>query len=213
MVIAAANRVAVSIDPLHRRVYELRFRATSGWRPDGFVLPCSSSPRSAAWAGEDVAELRAHPGMVTLRRVLWEVEQQALDEAADGDLEAAAHHAFARYLASARRRRERSSVGALVKEHSGSLVVASVLGAVTANWGGLLGFGAGVALGEAPGVALERPSVQAGADQPRVADCLPGARRPGGVDLADTESTAGGQPLRRAGRHTACTREAQNATG
>jgi hypothetical protein len=24
---------------------------------------------------EDVAELRAHPGMVTLRRVLWEIER------------------------------------------------------------------------------------------------------------------------------------------
>jgi hypothetical protein len=153
LVIAAANRVAVSQDPLHRRVYVSRYRAESGWRPDGFALPVVV-PTLGRLGWKDVAELRAHPGMVTLRRVLWEVEQQAVEEAQGGDLEAAARHAFTRYLASAAAP-QRSKVAGIVREHAASLVVAGVIGAVTVNWGGLLGFGTGVALGEAPGLALD----------------------------------------------------------
>ncbi|WP_395695589.1 hypothetical protein [Nocardioides sp.] len=85
---------------------------------------------------------------MAFREVLREVEQQALDEAAGGDLEAAAHHAFERYLASVATT-AKTTVRDLAKTHLRGLLVGSVVGAITLDWVGPVGFAGAVALGQA----------------------------------------------------------------
>jgi hypothetical protein len=153
LVLAAASGVAVMQDPLHRRVYESRFRLESGWRPDGFVLPVVV-PTVTGLHWQDVADLRGHRAMSAFRQVLREVEFQALEEAAGGDLEAAAHHAFERYLASASVS-GKNGVGAAMRTHMAGLLVGGLTGAVTMDWVGPVGFASAVALGQAPAMATD----------------------------------------------------------
>jgi hypothetical protein len=148
LALSATNGFAVTQDPLHRRVYESRFRLESGWRPDGFVLPVVV-PSVADLGWQEVADLRRHPGMAAFREVLREVEQQALAEAAGGDLEAAAHHAFERYTAGAVVA-GKNGVRGLVKTHLAGLLIGGITGAVTMDWVGPVGFAGAVALGQAP---------------------------------------------------------------
>ncbi|WP_457112074.1 hypothetical protein [Marmoricola sp. URHA0025 HA25] len=106
-------------------------------------------PTVADLGWQDVADLRRHPGMAAFREVLRDVEQQALDEAAGGDLEAAAHHAFERYIVSGAVIGKKR-VGGLVKTHLAGLFIGGITGAVTIDWVGPVGFAGAVALGQAP---------------------------------------------------------------
>jgi hypothetical protein len=59
-------------------------------------------PAVANLEWEQVVEVRAHRSIDRFRKVLNEVEAQALQESsATGDVEAATHHAYESYLASA----------------------------------------------------------------------------------------------------------------
>ncbi len=92
--------ISVSVDPLHAQVLTQRFRDDNSWRLRGFAVPILF-PDVRNWPWESVAELRRDKNMARFRAILREVEQEAIEEALDGDIENAAQRAYRRHLAEA----------------------------------------------------------------------------------------------------------------
>lgn len=151
LVVGAFSGLAISQDPLHRAVYESRYRLDSSWKPDGFVLPIVL-PSVSGLSWQDIASLREHRGMIAFRRTLDEVEAEALREASDGDLESAAHHAFERFVAS-EAVAGKNSLSTLAKTHTAGLLFGGLTGALTLDWVGSIGFAGAVVVGQVPGFA------------------------------------------------------------
>jgi hypothetical protein len=93
---AAAARVAVTLDPLHQQVAAQRFN-DDGWGLSGYAVPLLFP-----WVGnlpwEAIVELRRDKSLARFRAELREVEEEAIAEAASGDIRAAAEHAYRRHL-------------------------------------------------------------------------------------------------------------------
>lgn len=141
---AAEHGVGVSVDLLHHQVVAQRFRDNEGWKMRGFAVPILF-PKIEEWPWDGIASLRRDPGMVRLRRVLREVEDEAAAESAAGDIEAAAHHAYERHLAAASGTVD--SLGTVVGKTSASIVISAGTGAATLPLPSLEGFAIGTVVG------------------------------------------------------------------
>lgn len=100
LVLAVAAGAAVTIDRLHGQVVAQRFNDDGGWKLRGYAVPILF-PHVGDLPWTTIADLRREREMVRFRAVLREVETEAMAEAANGDIEAAAHHAYERHLAAA----------------------------------------------------------------------------------------------------------------
>lgn len=95
--LAAAAGFDITVDPFHQRVVDQRFSDEAGWNVRGYTVPILF-PKVSDKPWEVVAEVHRDRSMASFRAVLREVEAEALAEAAGGDIEAAAHHAYERHL-------------------------------------------------------------------------------------------------------------------
>jgi hypothetical protein len=100
LVLAVAAGAAVTIDRIHGQVVAQRFNDDDGWRLRGYAVPILF-PHVGDLPWTAIADLRRKREMARFRAVLREVETEAMAEAANGDIEAAAHHAYERHLAAA----------------------------------------------------------------------------------------------------------------
>lgn len=152
MAVAALTNTSVMPDPLHGKVLEARFRDAS-WSAGGFALPIVL-PAVVNLDWSDVAEIRRHKALRRFRAVLREVEAQALDDvSSEGDLEAATHRAYGRYLAGAGG--DLPSALGVAGRTLGGFVIGGMLGMATAGWTGLGGVAAGAAVGSGPGMVAD----------------------------------------------------------
>lgn len=87
--------LTVAIDAFHQRVVAQRFRDETGWVLRGFAVPVLF-PDVGEWTWEAIADLRRGRKMASFRKMLKEVEAEALANAVGGDLERAAHRAYER---------------------------------------------------------------------------------------------------------------------
>jgi hypothetical protein len=153
LAVAAENKMAISMDPLHAEVIAQRFNDERGWAMKGFAVPILF-PEVGEWPWEAVAELRRDPNMIRFRAILREVEQEAAAEAAaGGDLETAAHRAYRRHLASAQEAVD--SIGAVAHTTLRGFVIGAIIGFATVGIVGPLGVVAGAAAGAVPGVVVD----------------------------------------------------------
>jgi hypothetical protein len=97
----AAPTLSGSFDALHTQVIAQRLARDSGWRLEGFTAPILL-PRVGELSWAAVADLRRDRHVSRLREVLREIEADGLEEALAGDVEAAAHHAYERFLSKGR---------------------------------------------------------------------------------------------------------------
>ena len=95
---ASAAGFAATLDPLHQQVAAQRFNDDDGWKLSGYAVPLLFP-----WVGElpweAIVELRRDKSMARFRSELREVEEEAMAEAALGDVRAAAEHAYRQHLA------------------------------------------------------------------------------------------------------------------
>jgi hypothetical protein len=124
LVLAAIAGVSVTTDRLHAQVVAQRFNDQQEWNLQGYAIPLLFPQ-----AGE----------------LPWEVEEEATAEAAEGDVKAAAVHAYMRHLADASGRLE--GVGSSVRRTGIGIIVSGAVGAATlpipAPWGIVVGTAAG----------------------------------------------------------------------
>jgi hypothetical protein len=85
---------------------------------------------------EVVAEVHRDRSMASFRAVLREVEAEALAEAAGGDIEAAAHHAYERHL---ERAAHVEGIKVPIEHTAGGLLISAATGAATLPLAGLGG--------------------------------------------------------------------------
>ena len=152
LVIAAAEGVAVSIDPLHAQVAAQRFRDGDAWKLTGYAVPILF-PHVGDLPWETIADLRRDRAMARFRAVLREVEQEAAAEAVNGDIEAAAQHAYRRYLAGYPE--TLPSVGDVAHRNLTGFVIGGVTGFAVCGITGPLGILASSALGSAVSTILD----------------------------------------------------------
>lgn len=100
-----------------------------------------------------VADLRREREIARFRAVLWEVEEEATAEAASGDTEAAAHHAYERHLATAVGKLE--GIAGPVRRVVAGFVIGGSAGFATTGIAGPGGILAGAALGTAPPAIID----------------------------------------------------------
>jgi hypothetical protein len=93
--------------------------------------------------------------MVRFRAVLKEVEDEALAEAAGGDIEAAAHHAYERHL---ERTIPAEGISVPVRQTAGGLLISATAGVATSPIAGIGGIIASALLGTAIGGVLDARS-------------------------------------------------------
>jgi hypothetical protein len=145
LVVGAADGIAVSLDALHSQVAAQRFRDGS-WQSRGFTVPILF-PNVGHLPWEAIADLRRDKNMTRFRAVLREVEEEAAEEAAAGDLEEAAQHAYERHLAGYPE--TLPSIGMIAHRTLTGFVIGSVAGNAVSGIIGPLGIPAGAALGAA----------------------------------------------------------------
>lgn len=119
---AAQYGLAVSVDSLHIQVVAQRFEDDDNWKLRGFAVSVLF-PQIGERSWEAIADLRRDPHMVRLRGILREVEEEAAAESTTGDLEAAAHHVYERYLAAASGTVD--SLGAVVRKTGASILISA----------------------------------------------------------------------------------------
>jgi hypothetical protein len=144
-VVGAADGIAVSLDPLHSQVAAQRFRDGS-WKPRGFTVPILF-PNVGDLPWEAIADLRRDKNMTRFRAVLREVEEEATEEAAAGDLEDAAQHVYERHLAGYPE--TLPNPGYIAHRTLTGFVVGSIAGNAVSGIIGPLGIPAGATLGAA----------------------------------------------------------------
>jgi hypothetical protein len=145
LVLAATAGISATTDRLHSQVVAQRFNDQQGWNLQGYAIPLLF-PHVGELPWEAIADLRRDRNMARFRAVLREVEEEATAEAAKGDVEAAAIHAYMRHLADASSRLE--GVSSSVRRTAIGIVVSGAIGAATlpipAPWGIVVGTAAGV---------------------------------------------------------------------
>jgi hypothetical protein len=149
---AASEGVVVTLDSVHTQVVAQRFRDEEGWRLRGYVVPIVI-PQAGDLPWQKIADLRHDKNMARFRAVLREVEEEASTEAAGGDVEAAAHHAYERHLADATGRLE--GLGGPAKRTATGFVVGATAGLATSGITGPTGILASAVLGTVPGAILD----------------------------------------------------------
>jgi hypothetical protein len=100
LAMATAAGCTVTTDGLHAQVVAQRFGEGAGWKLRGYSIPFLF-PQIGDWSWQEIGELRGDRNMARFRAMLKEIEQEAAAEAGDGDLEAAARHAYERHSAAA----------------------------------------------------------------------------------------------------------------
>jgi hypothetical protein len=128
LAVAADNGLAAAVDPFHMQVVAQRFNDEAGWRLRGYSVPVLY-PQVGDLPWEVIADLRREPNIARFRAVLQEVEEETEAEAATGDVEAAAHHAYERHLADASGRLE--GIGTIVRKAPARIVVSGAIGTAT----------------------------------------------------------------------------------
>jgi hypothetical protein len=160
MAVAADQKMAISMDPLHAQVPAQRFNDERGWAMSGFAVPVLF-PEVSRWPWEAVAKLRRDQNMIRFRAILREVEEEAAAEAVAGDdLEAAAHRAYRRHLADAQEVVE--SIGTVAHTTLRAFVIGAVIGFATVGIAGPLGVVAGAVAGAVPGAVVDVRNVLRG---------------------------------------------------
>jgi hypothetical protein len=150
LAVATAAECTMTMDGLHSQVIARRFGDEQGWQLRGYSIPILF-PQIGDWTWQDIADLRRDSNMARFRAVMREVETAAADEAAGGDLEAAAHHAYERHLADAVPALARISW--VAKNTTVGFVIGGIAGFLTMGITGPGGPLAGAALGVVPGAA------------------------------------------------------------
>jgi hypothetical protein len=144
LVLAAIAGVSVTTDRLHAQVVAQRFNDQQEWNLQGYAIPLLF-PQAGELPWEAIADLRRDRNMARFRAILREVEEEATAEAAEGDVKAAAVHAYMRHLADASGRLE--GVGSSVRRTGIGIIVSGAVGAATlpipAPWGIVVGTAAG----------------------------------------------------------------------
>jgi hypothetical protein len=147
LAVAAANGLAVAVDPLHMQVVAQRFNDERGWHLSGYSVPVLY-PQVGDMPWEAIADLRREPNIARFRAILHEVEAETAVEAAGGDVEAAAHHAYERHLADASGRLD--GIGSVVRNAFAGVVIGGGIGAaavpITGPMGIVVTTGAGVGI-------------------------------------------------------------------
>ena len=140
------------MDPLHNLVVSSRLADDANWTMAGFSIPMLFPDASTVpWAA--IRDLRREKQLRRFRAVLREVEEEALDEVADGDVEAAIHHAYERHLANAQERI--SGLGWIGAWGVSNFVIGGGTSAATAPIGGLWAMTAASASSASTGVAID----------------------------------------------------------
>ncbi len=150
--LAAVAGAAVTVDQAHINVVEQRFRDEGGWQLSGYAVPMLF-PRVGELPWSAVTDLRRDRNMTRFRAVLREVENEAIAEAAGGDIEAAAHHVYERHLAAAVGTLD--GIGGAALKTGGGIVVSGGIGFATSPITGPLGIVVGALVGAVPGTFLE----------------------------------------------------------
>ena len=148
MATAIAAGCTASIDAVHSQVVAERFSDDEGWRLRGYTIPVIF-PQIGDWSWQEVADLRRDPNMARFRAILLEVEAETAADAAAGDIEAAAHHAYERHLANAVPRL--AGIGSVARNTTVGFVIGGAAGFLTMGITGPGGPLAGAAIGVAPG--------------------------------------------------------------
>jgi hypothetical protein len=148
LAIAAATECTVTIDGLHSQIVGQRFRDEEGWKLRGYSIPILF-PQIGDWSWQQIADLRRERNMTRFRAVLREIEDEAAAEAAGGDLEGAARHAYERHLASAVP--GLSNIGSVARDTTIGFIIGGTAGLLTMGIAGPGGPLAGAAIGVAPG--------------------------------------------------------------
>jgi hypothetical protein len=146
LVLGVASGSAVSVDPLHLQVVEQRFKDDGGWRLRGFTVPFLF-PYVGDLPWEAIADLRKDQNISRFRAILRDVEEEAAAEAAGGDIEMAAHHAYERHLAGAVGSLE--GIGDIAHRALTGFVIGGITGFAASGIVGPLGTVAGSGLGAA----------------------------------------------------------------
>jgi hypothetical protein len=144
--------MAASIDSLHAQVAAQRFRDDENWRLHGFAIPILF-PQIGNLPWDVIADLRRDLSMTRFRAVLREVEEMATAEAAGGDIEAAAQHAYRRQLSGYPEALE--TVGAIAHRTLTGFVIGGITGFAVSGIIGPLGLIAGAALGAATSTIID----------------------------------------------------------
>jgi len=150
LAVAMAAECTMTMDGLHSQVIARRFGDEQGWQLRGYSIPILF-PQIGDWTWQDIADLRGDSNMARFRAVMREVETAAADEAAGGDLEAAAHHAYERHLADAVP--ALAGISSVAKNTTVGFVIGGIAGFLTMGVTGPGGPLAGAALGVVPGAA------------------------------------------------------------
>jgi hypothetical protein len=149
---AASEGLVVTIDSVHAQVVVQRFRDEEGWHLRGYIVPIVI-PEVGELPWPAIADLRRDGNIERFRAVLREVENEAVAEAAGGDIESAAHHAYERHLAEASGKLE--GIGGPARRTVAGFVVGATAGFATSGITGSAGILAGAALGTVPGAVLD----------------------------------------------------------
>ena len=144
---------AVTVDPLHLQVVAQRFNDDDSWRLRCYAVPIPF-PQVGDLPWEVISDLRRDRNIARFRAVLRGVEEEATAEAAGGDIEAAASHAYRRHLAAAVGRLDGIGSGAL-RSAVALIVIGGAAGSATFGITGPLNLVAGTALGSAAGVIVD----------------------------------------------------------
>jgi hypothetical protein len=150
LAVAMAAGCTMTMDGLHSQVIARRFGDEQGWQLRGYSIPILF-PQIGDWSWKDIADLRGDKNIARFRAVLREVEAEAAEEAAGGDLEAAAHHAYERHLA--RAMPALTGLGSVARTTAVGFVIGGLTGFLTMGITGPGGPLAGAALGVIPGTA------------------------------------------------------------
>lgn len=157
LVIKHANRdlalathagLALTQDGLHGAVVARRFGPARHEQTPGFAIPILF-PRVGDLSWADIQALRQDRHMVRFRKIMRDVEAQALDQALSGDVEAAAHSAYQAVLA--RAAGEIETLTTRFKRLAMSLVLGGASGIATMGLAGPTG----VVVGAGTGTIIE----------------------------------------------------------
>lgn len=150
--LAAENGLAVSFDPFHAQVAAERFNDDDFWKMHGYVVPILF-PYVGDLPWEAIVDLRHDKNIARFRSILRQVEDEAKTEAANGDIEAAAQHAYRQHLAEASNALE--TVGAVAHRTLTGFVIGGITGFTVSGIIGPLGTLASAALGAIPTTIID----------------------------------------------------------
>lgn len=128
LALATTAQFAITSDRLHAQVVAQRFNDEQGWKLQGYTVPLLF-PRAGDLPWTAIAELRRDRHMNWFRSKLREVEAEAMAEAAEGDIEAAARNAYMRHLADASDKLE--NVASAVGRTAMAIVIGGFAGTAT----------------------------------------------------------------------------------